>query len=333
MQEDGDISHPFDCLTPEFILNAIEAEGYLCDGRIFPLNSYENRVYQVGIEDAEPLVAKFYRPQRWNAEQILEEHDFTFELASHELPVVTPIRNADGTSLCQSGDFWFALYSRKGGHAPELDQLDNLFVLGRLIGRIHAVAATRTFNYRPTLDVESYGDENVSFLLDKFIPNGLQESYATLTNDLLAVIREQFGNRFSKAMIRTHGDCHIGNMLWRDESVHFVDFDDARMAPAVQDIWMLLSGDRAQRTRQLNEIVEGYEEFFDFPVPQLAWIEGLRSLRIINYCGWLARRWDDPAFPRSFPWFNTERFWGEHILELREQLAEVGEPPLSLPVR
>ncbi len=327
----GDL-HPFERLTPEFILNAVEAEGLWCDGRIFPLNSYENRVYQVGVEDSAPLIAKFYRPGRWSYAQIKEEHDYTYELESHELPVVTPLRREDGESVRSFEGFYFSLYPRKGGHAPELDQLDNLFILGRLMGRIHAVSATSPFKHRPTIDVRSYGEECVEFVTENFIPDSLKSAYGSLTRDLLAILRERLGEEYRRSCIRTHGDCHIGNMLWRDDQVHFVDFDDARMAPAIQDVWMLLSGERHLQIQQLSEIVEGYDEFYDFPLQQLKWIEPLRTLRMLHYCAWLARRWEDPAFPRNFPWFNTERYWGEHILELREQLSLLGEPPLALPI-
>ena len=324
--------HPFDVLTPEFILDAIEAEGYMSDGRIFPLNSYENRVYQVGLDEAEPLIAKFYRPQRWTAEQIKEEHDFTFELASHELPVVVPLCNAEGKSLRQFGEFIFALYPRKGGHAPELDQLDNLLILGRLIGRLHSISATSRFCHRPAIDLQSYGHDSVGLVAERFVPATLSKAYDTLTRDLLAVLDEKLAADYHNNMIRTHGDCHIGNMLWRDEYVHFVDFDDARMAPAIQDLWMLLSGERHLQTKQLVEIADGYNEFNDFPVSQLKWIEPLRALRMLHFCAWLAKRWEDPAFPKNFPWFNTEKYWGEHILELREQLAVLNEPVLEMPL-
>lgn len=327
----GNNAHPFEVLTPEFILNAVEAEGLLSDGRIFPLNSYENRVYQIGIEEASPVIAKFYRPERWSVAQIQEEHDFSYELESHELPVVTPVRSANGNSIRSFEGFNFALYVRKGGHAPELDNLDNLFVLGRFMGRIHAVSSTRPFEHRPVINLQTYGYECVEFVAANFIPASLQAAYQSLTTDLLAVLQAKIDSDYHQSLIRTHGDCHIGNMLWRDDNVHFVDFDDARMAPAIQDLWMLLSGDRHSRVLQLVEIVEGYNEFFDLPLNQLQWIEPLRALRMLHYCAWLARRWQDPAFPRNFPWFNTERYWGQHILEIREQLAILEEPVLEMP--
>lgn len=331
MMSAKDNLHPFKVLTPEFILNAVESEDLFSDGRIFPLNSYENRVYQIGIEESQPIIAKFYRPGRWNLEQIQEEHDFTFELETQELPVVTPMRDESGCSIRSFGGFHFALYARRGGHAPELDNLDNLFILGRFMGRIHAVSSTQTFQHRPAINLQTYGRDCVEYVAEYFIPSSLRAAYLSLTKDLLSVLEDSLDSEYSDNMIRTHGDCHIGNMLWRDENVHFVDFDDARMAPAIQDLWMLLSGDRHNRVLQLVEIVEGYSEFFDFSLNQLKWIEPLRALRMLHYCAWLARRWQDPAFPRNFPWFNTERYWGQHILEIREQLAILDEPVLEMP--
>lgn len=324
-------AHPFETLDPGFVLDAVESCGYACDGRILALNSYENRVYQVGIEGGEPLVAKFYRPARWSEAQIREEHAFCLELAAHELPVVAPLVNAAGETLQQRGEFRFALYPRKGGHAPELDNLDNLLVLGRLLGRIHAVGALQPFRSRPAIDSQSFGHDSVALISGQFIPPDLKTAYDTLAADILrqidAVMAEHAGQ---VAWIRVHGDCHAGNMLWRDQAPHFVDFDDARMAPAVQDVWMLLCGDRSNQTAQLSEIIEGYNEFFDFNLRELQLIEALRTLRILHYSAWLARRWEDPAFPRAFPWFNTPRYWSEHILELREQFAALQEPALAL---
>ena len=322
--------HPFDTLTPDFLIDAVESQGLLCDGRLFPLNSYENRVYQIGIEDAEPIIAKFYRPQRWTDEQILEEHEYCLELAAHELPVVPPWQNESGASLFKYGDFRYALFLRRGGHAPELGDLDSLFTIGRLLGRIHLVGASKPFAHRPTLDIESYGYRSVEIISEGFIPASLQASYQSLTTDLLQVLQEKLAILKDIPLLRAHGDCHVGNILWRDDTPHFVDFDDARMAPAMQDLWMLLSGNRAEQTTQMSEVVDGYNEFYDFHPRELNLIEPLRALRILHYTAWIASRWDDPAFPRAFSWFNTERFWGEHILELREQYATLAEPPLEL---
>jgi len=324
--------HPFETLTPDFLMTAIETQGYLCDGRLLALNSYENRVYQVGIEDQTPLIAKFYRPNRWTEQQILEEQQFSFELAEQELPIVCPLINDDGQSLFQYGDFHFSLFPRQGGHAPELDNLDNLLIIGRMMGRIHSIGATRSFTTRPQLSSQNFGHDCVKLISEQFIPASLKAAYDTLTRDLLQRIDENMAQAQTNGLtyIRTHGDCHSGNMLWRDDAPHFVDFDDARMAPAIQDLWMFLSGDRARRTSQINELVEGYNEFYDFQPRELHLIETLRTLRMIHYAAWLASRWQDPAFPKSFPWFNSERYWGEHILELREQLAALDEPTLEI---
>jgi Ser/Thr protein kinase RdoA (MazF antagonist) len=324
-------SHPFQTLTPSFIMDAVESQGYRCDCRIFALNSYENRVYQVGIEDGSPLIAKFYRPGRWSDAQILEEHGFCFELAEHELPVVAPCRNPAGESLFHYGGFRFTLYPRQGGHAPEFDNLDNLLILGRLLGRIHRVGAVRPFAHRPVLDVASFGHASVTLIGERFIPDEYRASYLAVTGQLLTAIDELMATAGPVRYLRAHGDCHAGNILWRDDAPHFVDFDDARMAPAVQDLWMMLSGERARQTAQLAELVEGYNEFGDFHPRELRLVEALRTLRMLHYSAWLARRWADPMFPHTFPWFNTTRYWGEHILQLREQLAALAEPPLELP--
>ncbi len=325
-----DSPHPFQTLTPDFIMDAVESQGFVCDCRIFPLNSYENRVYQVGIEEQRPLIAKFYRPGRWSDAQIDEEHQFCFELVEHELPVVAPLRNAQSESLFHFGGFRFALYPRHGGHAPEFDDLDNLLVMGRTLGRLHAVGASRPFTSRPRLDCELFGRASVALIGERFILPEYKASYAILTADLLQALDSLF-TAADLPYIRTHGDCHAGNILWRDQVPNFVDFDDARMAPAIQDIWMMLSGDRQRQLAQLAEIVKGYNEFSQFRAGELRLVEPLRTLRILHYSAWLASRWDDPAFPRNFPWFNTARYWGDHILQLREQLAALNEPPLEIP--
>lgn len=321
-------SHPYDSLTPDTVLDAVEQQGFVSDARILPLNSYENRVYQVGIDEGEPLIAKFYRPARWTDTQILEEHAFTQELAELEIPVVPPLSDNNGKTLFNACGFRFALFPRRGGRAPELDNPDNLEILGRYLGRIHAAGQTQPFVVRPGIDVASYAIESFHYLQDNgFIPAALADAYRTLGEDLIAKLQTLF-DRVDYRTIRLHGDCHPGNILWRDDLPHFVDFDDCRSGPAIQDLWMLLSGDRTQQTSQLSDVLEGYEQFCEFNPIELALIEGLRSLRIMHYAAWLARRWDDPAFPRVFTWFNTERYWGEHILELREQLAALDEPPL-----
>jgi Ser/Thr protein kinase RdoA (MazF antagonist) len=323
-------THPFDELSPDLLIDAVESQGFVSDGRFIALNSYENRVYQIGIEGQEPMIAKFYRPARWTDEQIAEEHEFCFQLQDQELPVVCPWLNAQGESVSHYAGFRFALYPRKGGRAPELDNLDNLFILGRLLGRFHSVGAMRPFEYRPTLDVDTFGRRSYRLISEQFMPADLSPAYDSLALDLLKTIDQILADYGPLHTLRVHGDCHSGNILWRDNNPHFVDFDDARMAPAVQDLWMLLSGHRHEQQQQMIELIEGYNEFYDFDYRQLRLIEVLRTLRIMHHSAWIARRWSDPAFPRAFAWFNTPRYWSEHILILREQLAALQEPPLEV---
>jgi Ser/Thr protein kinase RdoA (MazF antagonist) len=323
-------AYAFERLTPDMIMGAVESCGYLSDGRLLALNSYENRVYQVGIEGAEPFIAKFYRPQRWTSEQIDEEHQFCFQLQEQELPVVCPLINEDGNSLHSHSGFQFSLYPRRGGHAPELDNLDNLFILGRLLGRFHGVGAVSDFKARPKLDIQTFGWQAYEYISEHFIPAELSPAYDSLMPDVLNKCQSIL-NDFGKInWIRVHGDCHSGNILWRDDNPHFVDFDDARMAPAVQDLWMLLSGDRLEQKAQITELVEGYSEFNSFDARELALIEVLRTLRIIHHSAWIGRRWRDPAFPRAFPWFDSARYWSDQILTLREQFAALDESPLEI---
>lgn len=315
-------------LTPDTVINAVESTGYLSDSRILPLNSYENRVYQVGIESEQPIIAKFYRPNRWSNAQIQEEHDFTQTLYELDIPVVPPLR-FDGKTLLTYQGYRFALYPRRGGQAPELDNGDHLEVIGRFIGRIHNVGKQCAFEHRPAIDCQTYAIDSRDYLLaHNFIPAELIPAYETTSRDLIARIETAFASNPIPA-IRLHGDCHAGNILWRDDHAHFVDFDDARSGPAIQDLWMLLSGDYQQRCLLLADILSGYSEFCDFNPAELALIEPLRALRLFHYAAWLARRWDDPAFPHNFPWFNTQRYWAEHVLSLREQLAAMDEPVLQ----
>jgi Ser/Thr protein kinase RdoA (MazF antagonist) len=323
-------SHPYDRLDPDMIIDAVESVGYRCDARLLALNSYENRVYQVGIEDAAPLIAKFYRPQRWSDAQIQEEHDFSLELQDAEISVVAPLATPQGITLHRYQDFRFALFPRRGGYPPELDNLDNLLVLGRTLGRIHAVGQATSFRERPAISVQRMLIESRELLLDGFIPRDLVPAYRSLTDDLLVIVEPLYHEVRADDTIRLHGDCHIGNILWRDDTAHFVDFDDCCVGPAIQDLWMFLNGERHDRQLQLSELVAGYREFCDFDARQIRWIETLRTLRLVNYAAWLARRWEDPAFPRSFTWFNTERYWANHILELREQMSALQETPLQL---
>ena len=322
--------HPYDTLTPDLVIDSVESLGYLSDARLLALNSYENRVYQVGIEDKDPLIAKFYRPGRWTEEQILEEHRFSLDLQEAEISVVAPLVDGEGRSLHHYGGFHFALFPRKGGYPPELDNMDNLLVLGRTLGRIHALGRSDTFTYRPRLSVEVMLSQSRELLLEHFIPRDLKPAYESLTADLLDAVTTLYSEISPRDQIRIHGDCHVGNILWRDNTAHFVDLDDCCTAPPVQDLWMFLNGERHDLQLQLSELIEGYSEFCDFDPRQLRWIEALRTLRLTHYAAWLARRWEDPAFPRSFTWFNTERYWAEHILELREQMSALQEEPLQL---
>ena len=323
-------SHPYDRLTPDLVIDAVESTGCLSDARLLALNSYETRVYQVGIEDDLPLIAKFYRPERWSDAQILEEHAFSLELQAAEISVVAPAIDSAGNTLHEYAGFRFALFPRRGGYPPELDNFDNLLVLGRTLGRIHAVGRAGAFVNRQQICVDRMLADNRDFLLAGFIPRDLVPAYESLTADLLRAVQLLYSEVGEGDLIRVHGDCHVGNILWRDDTAHFVDLDDCCTAPAIQDLWMFLSGDRQYRQLQISELVEGYSEFCDFDPRQLRWIEALRTLRLVNYAAWLARRWEDPAFPHSFTWFNTERYWAEHILELREQLSALQEEPLHL---
>ena len=319
---------PYATLTPDAVLNAVDSIGLHSDGRLLALNSYENRVYQIGIDDSTPIVAKFYRPARWPDAAILEEHTFTQELAEREIPVVAPLV-VDGRTLHTYADFRFTVYPRRGGRAPELDDPNTLEWMGRFIGRIHAVGALTNFEHRPTLDIASFGIAPREFLLsNNWIPPDLDAAYRSVIDQALESVRHCYARAGTVAHIRLHGDCHAGNVLWTDDGPHFVDFDDSRMGPAVQDLWMMLSGERADRARQLADILAGYEDFYEFDPRELHLIEALRTLRLIHYSAWLAMRWEDPAFPIAFPWFNTQIYWQDRILELREQIALMDEPPL-----
>ncbi len=328
---DPDTAAPYAGLTPDTILDALESIGLRPDGRLLALNSYENRVYQVGMEDGPPSVAKFYRPARWSDAQILEEHAFVLELAAHELPVVAPRTFAGDTTLHAFAGFRFAVYPRRGGRAPELDDPRTREWMGRFLGRIHAAGATRPFAHRPALDIASFGEASREYLVTHgWIPEDLLPAWSSVVAQALDGVRRGFERAGAVRALRLHGDCHAGNVLWTDDGPHFVDFDDCRAGPAVQDLWMLLSGDRADMTRQLADVLAGYEDFFDFDPRELHLIEPLRTLRLIHYSAWLARRWADPAFPAAFPWFNTQRYWQDRILELREQIALMDEPPLQV---
>ena len=320
----------YDALTPELMLDAVESRGFRCDGRLLALNSYENRVYQVWLDDGSALVAKFYRPQRWSEAALLEEHAFALELAAREIPVVAPLES-EGETLSHHGGFHFALYPKRPGRTPELEDLDTLHWLGRFIARIHAVGALQPFEHRPEIDLESFGRAPLRYVLEHdFVPAELSATYESVVEDVLGRVERAYERAGAVRSIRLHGDCHSGNILWTGEGPHFVDLDDARMGPAVQDVWMWLAGDRASMQVQLAAVIEGYREFNDFNPAELWLIEALRTLRLIHYSGWLAQRWDDPAFPQSFPFFNTQRYWQDQILALREQAAVLDEPPLEI---
>jgi len=322
--------HPYARLVPDVVLDALEHVGMRGDGRLLALNSYENRVYQIGIEDAPPVVAKFYRPDRWTDAQILEEHAFVRELAEREIPAVAPIALSNGQTLHEFHGYRFAVYPRRGGRTPELEDPRTREWIGRFIGRIHAVGAIQPYAARPTIDIESFGIEPRDFLLEHdFVPSDLLEAWKSVVDQALAGVRRSFDRAGEISALRLHGDCHAGNVLWTDEGPHFVDFDDSRMGPAVQDLWMLLAGDRSDMVRSLTDVLTGYEDFCEFDRRELHLVEALRTLRLIHYSAWIARRWDDPAFPAAFPWFNTHRYWQDRILELREQIALMDEPPLG----
>ena len=331
------IVHNFSTLSPDSILNALDSVGLQTDGRLLALNSYENRVYliglearQVGIEDSAPVVTKFYRPDRWTDAAILEEHSFLQELIEHEIPVVPPLA-FDGKTLLEFEGFRYAVFPKHGGRAPELEDRKTLEWMGRFLGRIHAIGALKPFQHRPTLSIESFGVTPRDYLLThNFIPPDLDAAYRSVVEQALDGVRDCFNRAGKVSNIRLHGDCHAGNVLWTDDGPHFVDFDDSRMGPAIQDLWMLLSGERADMSRQMGDVLAGYEDFYDFNSNELPLIEALRTLRLIHYAGWLAQRWDDPAFKQAFPWFNTQRYWQDRILELREQIALMQEPLLWL---
>lgn len=326
---------PFADLTPDLLLDALEAIGLSPDGRLLALNSYENRVYQVGLHDAPMRVVKFYRPGRWHDDAILEEHAFAIELHAREIPVAAP-QNIAGRTLHQHNGLRFAVFERIGGRPPELSDPDTLAWMGRFLGRIHAVGAVQPYQARPALDIASFGDDARDWLLaSDFLPDDLRPAWESTSAQALDGVRRCYERAGDYAAIRLHGDCHVGNILWYEHASatqaagpHFVDFDDSRMGPAVQDLWMLLSGERHEMSAQLGDLLAGYEDFCDFSPRQLHLVEALRTLRLLHYSAWIARRWQDPAFPPAFSWFNTQRYWQDRILELREQIALMDEAPL-----
>ena len=320
--------HPYAALTPVLIPDAVESLGLRCDGHLLALNSYENRVYQVGMDEGTPLVAKFYRPQRWSDAQILEEHGFAAELLAEEIPVVAPLV-FDGETLLHWQGYRFALFPRRGGRAPELEDPQVLQWLGRFLGRIHLVGAAQDFVVRPTLDSQSFGYQALARILAcPQLPAHLAPRMEAVARGVLELVDAAFATLPDLRWLRSHGDCHAGNVMWTPDGPHFVDLDDSRMAPAVQDLWMLLSGERELQASQLAELLAGYEDFAEFDYRELRLIEPLRTLRLLHYSAWLAARWDDPAFPAAFPWFGSEQYWLSRIAELQGQAEAMREPPL-----
>lgn len=331
-------THPYEALTPDTVLDALASVGLHGDGRLMALSSYENRVYQVALEDAvegnAQVVVKFYRPGRWSDEAIREEHEFSRELAQAEVPAVGPLL-LEGSTLHHFAGFAFSVCPRRGGRAPELDDAQVLEWIGRFLARIHTVGAAAPFAHRPMLDLHSFGQESRDWLLEhRMIPMDVEGAWREACDAALTAVARGLGGEGGTygaqyRLLRLHGDCHPGNILWTpDEGPHFVDLDDARTGPAVQDLWMLLSGERAQRQRQLGALLDGYDQFRDFDRQELALIEPLRTLRLVHYSAWLARRWDDPAFPAAFPWFGSSDYWKGQVQMLEEQLEAMAEPPL-----
>ena len=317
----------FSSLTPDLILDGIESTGILVDSGLLPLNSYENRVYQFTADTGKKYVTKFYRPQRWSQATIKEEHDFAIELQNEELPMVAPLQ-IDGESLFEFKGYTFALYPCRGGRIFEVDNLDQLEWMGRFVGRIHAIAAKKAFSHRPAINTEEMLLEAAALIRQSgFVPDSLTNPFFTILEQVIEIAEKQYQ---PSQNIRLHGDCHAGNILWTDNGPHFVDLDDCRMGPAIQDLWMMLSGDRQQQLLQLDTMLSGYEEFFTFEPNQLVLIESLRSMRVINYMAWLCKRWQDPAFPANFPWFNSEKYWEQQILMLKEQYSALIQPALSI---
>ena len=323
-------SQDYHQLSPATVLTAVESVGLLCDGRLQALNSFENRVYLLGLEDGSEIIAKFYRPERWTDEQILEEHAFSLELAENDIPVVTAMYFSE-QQLFSFENFRFSLFPKKGGRAMDIENFDVLEQMGRFLGRLHQVGKSKPFTDRPALTIKTFGIEAREYILNNdFIPPDLTPAYESLTSNLIEQIQQNYQQAGAIELIRTHCDFHQGNILWTDETPHIVDFDDCRSAPAIQDLWMMLSGDRQDMAASLDAILEGYTQFCEFNHRELGLIEALRTLRLMHYYAWLAKRWTDPAFKIAFPWFNNQRCWEEHILSLREQAAVMNEAPLAL---
>lgn len=317
----------FSTLSPDLILDGLESIGIVVDSGLLPLNSYENRVYQFHDENLVKYVTKFYRPNRWEKEALLEEQQFALALAKQELPIVAPIE-IDGKALFEYQGYYFSVYPCRGGRIFEVDNLDQLEWMGRFIGRIHAVSSQQAFQHRPRLNTEEFlVQASHTIAQSGFVPKSLNTAFFTILEQVSALAIDQYQ---PSNEIRLHGDCHAGNILWTDDGPHFVDLDDCRTGPAIQDLWMMLSGDRQSQLLQLDTLVCGYEEFFTFEHSQLVLIESLRTMRVVNYMAWLCKRWQDPAFPRNFPWFESEKYWEQQILMLKEQMSSLQQAPLSL---
>ena len=321
---------PFQHLSPDVVLNALAAQGYVCDGTFIALNSYENRVYQIGLDDADPLVVKFYRPGRWSDEAILEDHAFNLEMVENEIPIVPPVQDEQGQTLHEFEGYRFSIFLRKGGRWPELENSENLQWIGRFIGRIHAVGSIKPFEHRRALTIQDFGYDSLAYLMEsQFIPIDLETQYRDTVEVSLKLVEQAYSSVDNLRNIRIHGDCHPGNILWTDQGPHFVDLDDCCTGPAIQDIWMLLSGSHDEMSGQLASILRGYTEFTQFDARELHLLESLRTLRMIHYSAWLARRWEDPAFPKNFTWFDTQAYWNEQIQALQQQQILLNEPPLQ----
>jgi Ser/Thr protein kinase RdoA (MazF antagonist) len=321
-----DAVKPFAGLTPDVVLDAAASLGFEGDGRLFALNSYENRVYQMGTAEG-MRVLKFYRPARWSDAQIAEEHDFTAELAAAEMAVAAPL-NVGGETLFRYRDYRFAVFPWMRGRAPELDAPEARAMVGRALARIHRIGSVRPFDFRVQLTIERLGFEARDQVIDSgLLPASLEESYLRATDALLERIERVFGEVGALRQIRVHGDCHLGNLLWNEQGPVFVDLDDCMMAPAIQDLWMLLAGSESEQQPQWRDLLEGYEQFRELDFSELRLIEPLRALRMLHHAAWLATRWSDPAFPRAFTWFGGVRYWEGHINDLLEQVAAVDDPP------
>ncbi|NQZ32305.1 MAG: serine/threonine protein kinase [Oceanospirillaceae bacterium] len=308
----------FSELQPDMVLDAVEAFGVEVSGHCYPLNSYENRVFQVGVEDGPPVIAKFYRPGRWTIEQIKEEHGFAAKLSTAGVKTAKNLVSAAGDTIVEFDGFYCSVQQKIMGRMPEVDNFDNLYQLGQIIGEMHAATGSYQLTVRNVFDPQAMGSDNADFLAASWLPKKQLALYRKCVNALLQRIDQCLPADFSDSFLSIHGDCHLSNVLMTNSGPVLLDFDDVMSGPAMQDLWMFLAGDKIQQKKQLSELIEGYQESLDFPEQQLGWVPALRALRVINYTAWLAKRWSDPAFPLAFPWFNSEDFWIAHIKELQQ---------------